>query len=123
MKLTINIDPKDILAVTSIGDERACVSMSIGNNIEVHLTVEELADDVIEMLEREERTDEFCEGEYIVYQNGDRYELGKIRRITDDGAFVHYSRGSTAEKTPFECMHKLVNAYVIDKTGLGGGET
>ena len=62
----------------------------------------------------------FYEGEYIIYQNGDRYELGKIKRITDDGAFVYYTCGDTASKTPFECMHKLSNAYVIGETGLGG---
>ena len=31
----------------------------------------------------------FREGELIIYQNGDRYELGKIKRITDTGAFVY----------------------------------
>lgn len=62
----------------------------------------------------------FKVGEYIVYRNGDRYELGKIKRITDDGAFVYYHEGDTAAKTPFNCMHKLVNEYVIGETSLGG---
>lgn len=63
---------------------------------------------------------EFKEGEYILYQNGERFELGKIKRITDDGAFVYYSSGDTAAKTPFDCMHKLANAFVIKETSLGG---
>ena len=63
---------------------------------------------------------DFKVGEYIVYQNGDRIELGKIKRITDDGAFVSYSSGDTATKTPFSCMHKLANEYVIGETSLGG---
>lgn len=58
MKLTINIDPKDVLAVTHADDGRACVSMAIGNNVEVFLTVEEHADDVIEMLMKEDEVEE-----------------------------------------------------------------
>ena len=65
---------------------------------------------------------DFKVGEYIIYQNGDRYELGKIKRITNDGAFVYYHEGDTAAKTPFACMHKIANEYVIGKTSLGGGK-
>ena len=62
----------------------------------------------------------FKAGEYIIYQNGERYEIGRIKRITDDGAFVWYSEGETAAKTPFDCMHKLVNGFTIKNTTLGG---
>lgn len=62
----------------------------------------------------------FKKGEYIIYKNGDRYEIGQIKRIVDDGAFVWYHSGETASKTPFDCMHKLENGYVIEKTSLGG---
>lgn len=65
---------------------------------------------------------EFREGEYIIYQNGDRFEIGKIKRLTDDGAFVWYHSGETASKTPFDCMHKLVNGYTIKRTTLGAGK-
>ena len=65
---------------------------------------------------------DFKVGEYIIYQNGDRYELGRIKRIVSDGAFVYYSSGDTASKTPFSCMHKLANEYFIIATSLGGGE-
>ena len=64
----------------------------------------------------------FKEGELIIYQNGDRFEIGKIKRITEDGAFVWYHEGETAAKTPFDCMHKLVNAYAILDDSLGGEE-
>ena len=67
--------------------------------------------------------DKFEVGEYIVYVNGDRYEIGKIKRIVEDGAFVWYHSGDTASKTPFSCMHKLVNAYCIGETSLGGAMT
>lgn len=65
----------------------------------------------------------FREGEYIIYKNGDRYEIGKIKRIVRDGAFVWYHSGDTAAKTPFDCMHKLENAYCIGETSLGGAMT
>lgn len=64
----------------------------------------------------------FKEGDLIIYQNGDRFEIGKIKRITEDGAFVWYSSGETAAKTPFDCMHKLVNGYVIEQESLGAGQ-
>ena len=63
---------------------------------------------------------DFKEGEYIIYRNGEQYEIGRIKRITDDGAFVWYSNGETAAKTPFDCMLKIVNAYTIKQTLLGG---
>lgn len=63
---------------------------------------------------------DFKEGEYIIYQNGDRYELGKIKRIVNGTIFVYYTSGDTASKTPISHLHKLTNAYVIGETSLGG---
>lgn len=63
---------------------------------------------------------DFKENELIIYQNGDRFEIGRIKRIVEDGAFVYYHSGDTASKTPFDCMHKLINNYCIIKTNLGG---
>ena len=62
----------------------------------------------------------FHEGDLIIYQNGDRFEIGKIKHLTDNGAFVWYSSGETAAKTPYDCMHKLTNAYCITGNTLGG---
>ena len=69
--------------------------------------------------------DEYKEGELIIYKNGDSYEIGKIKRLTPGGAFVWYSEGETAAKTPYAAMHKLINAHAIKYTRLGGdsGET
>jgi len=64
--------------------------------------------------------EKFKEGQLIVYRNGDKYEIGKIKQIVSDGAFVYYSCGETAAKTPFDLMHPLVNEYCIRETGLGG---
>lgn len=65
-------------------------------------------------------TIKFNVGDLIVYQNGDRFEIGKIKRLDDDGAFVWYSSGETAAKTAYGDMHPLKNAHVITETSLGG---
>ena len=64
--------------------------------------------------------DKFAIGEYIVYVNGDRYEIGRVKSLRDDGAFVYYHEGDTAAKTPYDRMHKLVNQHCIKKSTLGG---
>jgi len=57
-------------------------------------------------------TDTFKNGELFVYVNGDRWELGQVKRPNNDetGYFCWYSTGDTAANTPVECMHKLANA-------------
>lgn len=62
---------------------------------------------------------DFKEGEYVIYQNGDRCDLGKIKRIVNGSIFVYYTSGDTASKTPISHLHKLTNAYVIRETSLG----
>lgn len=64
--------------------------------------------------------EEWTVGEYIVYVNGDKYELGRIKSLRDNGAFVAYHDGETGAKTPYSHMHKLINGYVIESTSLGG---
>ena len=66
------------------------------------------------------KTPDFKPDELIIYQNGNNYEIGRIKRVADDGAFVWYHEGETAAKTPFDCMHKLRNAYAVKETSLGG---
>lgn len=50
IKLTLSIKPSDILAVTHADDGRAPVSLAIGNNIEIQLTVEEKAEEFMDRL-------------------------------------------------------------------------
>lgn len=60
-------------------------------------------------------------GDYVIYQNGDRFELGLVKRLRPDGgAFVYYHEGDTAAGTPKECLHEIANAYTIKETTLGG---
>lgn len=61
-------------------------------------------------------------GQYILYRNGDRYELGRVKRVTETGPFVWYSAGDTASKTPWDCVIPIENARNIIKTDLGGIE-
>lgn len=63
---------------------------------------------------------DFKVGEYIIYTNGDRFEIGRIKALCEDGAFVCYHEGETAARTPSDCMHKLINGYTIKVTTLGG---
>ena len=51
------------------------------------------------------------EGQLVVYKNGSRYEIGKIKRVVEDGAFVYYHEGETA----FDCMFPIEN-----EPSLGG---
>lgn len=62
----------------------------------------------------------FKVGQYVIYHNGDHYELGRIKTLHPDGAFVAYNSGETGAKTPYDLMHPLVNEFVIEKTLLGG---
>ena len=64
--------------------------------------------------------DEYKVGQYIIYHNGNHYELGRIKSLHSDGAFVAYHSGETGAKTPYDLMHPLVNEFVIQKTLLGG---
>ena len=63
---------------------------------------------------------QFKKGDLIIYVNGDRYEIGKVKRVCDDGCFVYYHSGETASKTPYDCMHPILNARDILRTDLGG---
>ena len=56
--------------------------------------------------------DSYEPGELFVYVNGDRWELGQVKRENNDGTgyFCWYSTGDTCANTPTGCMHKLANA-------------
>lgn len=64
--------------------------------------------------------DDFKVGDYVVYTDGHKYEIGRIKVICSDGdAFVAYHEGETGAMTPRDMIHKLSNQHVI--TSLGGG--
>ena len=63
---------------------------------------------------------QFHVGDYIIYSNDGRYELGRIKSLREDGAFVAYHEGDTGAKTPYDLIHPLINGFTIKETTLGG---
>lgn len=61
-------------------------------------------------------------GDYVLYQNGARFELGRVKRVDFEArkAFVWYSSGDTAARTCFSDLVLLENARDIRSTSLGG---
>ena len=54
-------------------------------------------------------------GEPVLYQNGDRFELGVIKTVCDnDEYFVNYHTGDTASKTHARNLHKIENRYAFE---------
>lgn len=69
----------------------------------------------------------FKVGELVVFIGKDpdneiyTVEIGEIKKLCEDGAFVNYHTGETAAKTNYSDLYKLKNSYVIEKENLGGG--
>lgn len=61
----------------------------------------------------------FKENEIVMCQMGGSFEVGRIKRLCDDGAFVWYHSGDTAAYTPYESMHKIENATYLTNANLG----
>lgn len=116
MKLTINIEPKDILAVTHADDGRAVISMSIGNTVEMHLTVEEQADDVIDMLM--EKDDKIEVGDEVEW-TGDKYIVTYINYNIETSEITDYDLlgddGSVADHVKKCSFVKTGRHFDIDK--------
>lgn len=105
MKLTININPKDVIAVTHADDGRAVLSFGLvtdgGCNVEIALTVEEKADDVIRAMELEDAVaPDFEMGGRIKQRLEElgmsQRELAKACKVTD----VSMSRYVSGDRTP-----------------------
>ena len=66
---------------------------------------------------------QFKENELVVFigkdSDGEIYsvEVGKIKRLCEDGAFVYYHTGDTAAKTDYKDLYKIKNEYAIDNLG------
>lgn len=81
-----------------------------------------LEEERIDVLPTNSRGESFEPDELFVYVNGNKFELGKVKRTNNDGTgyFCYYHTGDTSANTPVEYMHKLVNSYVIEKENFGG---
>lgn len=66
---------------------------------------------------------QFKENELVAFigkdQTGEIYtvEIGKIKKLCEDGAFVWYHTGDTAAKTNYTDLYKIKNLYAIDNLG------
>lgn len=64
--------------------------------------------------ELDEITDTYSIGETVIYQNGDRFELGIIKSVCgNDEYFVNYHTGDTAARTNARHLHKIANSYAF----------
>lgn len=66
---------------------------------------------------------QFREGELVAFvgrnPNGEIYsvEIGKIKKLCKDGAFVYYRTGETTAKTNYSDLFKIKNAYALNNLG------
>ena len=65
-------------------------------------------------------TERFKAGQLVIYKNGDKHEIGKIKLLDGDGAWVWYHSGETAALTSYRNLFPIDNAYCIKETSLGG---
>lgn len=69
------------------------------------------------------RKNQYKEGMLVAYMPKDsdgniyKIEIGKIKKLCDDGAFVWYHIGDTAAKTNYSDLYKIDNEYAINNLG------
>lgn len=69
----------------------------------------------------------FKEGQIVAFIGKDfsgeiyKVEIGKIKKLCKDGAFVHYHSGVTAAKTEYRDLYPINNDFYINDTSLGAG--
>lgn len=63
---------------------------------------------------------DFKVGQLVIYKNRDMVEIGKIKSLKEEGAFVYYHSGSTAAFTNYSLLLPIINDYCIKKDILGG---
>jgi len=55
-------------------------------------------------------------GEVVIYQNGESFELGIIKRLGNSPQtyFIYYHTGDTAACTHERNLHKIINLYAFE---------
>lgn len=57
---------------------------------------------------------EFKEGQYVIYQNGRSFEIGRIHHRNANGNYaVAYHTGCTLASTPEDNLHPIKNDYIF----------
>ena len=69
--------------------------------------------------------DDFREGELVALhiKGTNTVEIGKIKSLADDGAFVYYTTGTTSAKTHYDKLLRITNVYAIGETAIGRGNS
>lgn len=68
----------------------------------------------IKQFESEKPYPQYSEGEPVIYQCGNRFELGIVRSVCGgDEYFVNYHTGETAARTHARNLHKITNGYAF----------
>lgn len=63
---------------------------------------------------KENNISTYTVGEPVIYQNGDRFELGIVKSVCgSDEYFINYHTGDTAARTHARNLHKISNAYAF----------
>ena len=86
----------------------------------VTTSINEYGDEVIKSIDYpacekyEESYPTYKVGEAVIYQNGDRFELGIVKKVCGgDDYFVNYHTGNTAARTNARHLHKISNLYAF----------
>ena len=58
----------------------------------------------------------FKEGQLVIYEGSNGYEIGKIKKIKDDhSAWIWYHSGDTTALTDFDLINPLINDYCLEE--------
>ena len=103
MFVTVNED--DYIVKTPTGGFRVYNTQEFDSQFEVVFKMEELV-----------TYPKYAVGEFVIYQNGTRFELGEVKLICEekDYYFIHYNTGDVASRTHARNLHKIDNAYAFN---------
>ena len=69
----------------------------------------------VERLDLNEGTEEFKEGQLVLYEGTFGFEIGKIKKIKGKRmAYIWYRSGDTAALTDLKLLNPIVNDYCIE---------
>ncbi len=96
----------DYIVRTTLGDFGPVALEQFDNDFEV----------VFKINEETYYYPKYSVGETVIYQNGDRFELGVIKIVCEqkDHYFVNYNTGDVASRTHARNLHKITNAYAFN---------
>lgn len=109
------------IRVEKAGDSSFTIMECNDQDADIYSDIFETDSDIIShrVIKQGEPTPEFLHpGQLVAYvsSDGKMCEIGKIERLTADGAFVFYSSGETAALTSYDFILPIKNAAMIPCT-------